>query len=66
MNKDANDDEAAAGSSVEKIILDLLDQDIAAHPERLQSITADFLRRAQSMIGDVSVELDSPLPPDSD
>lgn len=63
MNKDVYDNEAAAGSSVEKVILDLLDQDISAHPERLQPITADLIRRAQSLIGDVSVDLDSPLPP---
>jgi len=63
MNKDVNDDEAAAGSSVEKVILDLLDQDIAAHPERLQPIAADLARRAQSLIGGLSVDLDSPLPP---
>lgn len=63
MNKDVNDDEAAAGSSVEKVILDLLDQDIAVHPERLQPITADLAPRAQSLIGCVSVDLDSSLPP---
>jgi len=63
MNKDVNDDEAAAGSSVEEVILDLLDQYIAAHPEDLQPITADLARRAQPLIGGVSVGLDSPLPP---
>jgi prlF antitoxin for toxin YhaV_toxin len=57
MNKDVYDDEAEAGSSVKKVILDLLDQDIAAHPERLQPTTADLVRRAQSLIGDVSVDL---------
>jgi antitoxin PrlF len=62
MNNDVNDDEAAAGSSVEKVILDLLDQDIAAHPERLRPITTDLARRAQSLIGGVLVDLDSPLP----
>ena len=30
MNKDVNDDETAAGRTVENVILDLLDQDIAA------------------------------------
>lgn len=42
MKKDVNDDGAATISSSEKVILDLLEQDIAAHPERLQPITADL------------------------
>lgn len=63
QNNDVYDDEAVAGSSVEKVILDLLDQNIAGHPERLQPITADLVRRAQSLIGDVLVDLNSPLPP---
>ena len=42
MNKNVNDDETVASSSVESAILDLLDQDIAAHPERLQPITATW------------------------
>lgn len=33
MNKGANGDEATTGSSFEKVVLDLLDQDISAHPE---------------------------------
>lgn len=45
MNEDVNDDETAADSSVEHAFLDLLDQDIAAHPERLQPITPDLTRR---------------------
>jgi len=48
----------------EKVILDLLERDIAAHPEQLQPITAEQMRRVQSLVGDVSVELDTPLPPD--
>lgn len=64
MNKDANDDETAAGSSVENAFLDLLDQDIAAHRERLQPITAELARRAQSLVDVVSVELDIRLPPE--
>ena len=64
MNKDVNDDGTAASGSVEKVVLELLDQDIAAHPERLQPITTDLARRAQSLVGGVSVELDTPLRPD--
>ena len=64
MKTDADDAETAVISSSEKVILDLLERDIAAHPERLQPVTADQVRRVQSLVGDVSVELDTPLPPD--
>ncbi|MBK6961701.1 MAG: type II toxin-antitoxin system PrlF family antitoxin [Gammaproteobacteria bacterium] len=64
MNEDVNDDETAPGGSVENAFLDLLDQDIAAHPERLQPITPDLARRAQSLVGGVSVDFDIPLPHD--
>ena len=64
MKKDAGDAETAVISSPEQVILDLLERDIAAHPERLQPVTADQVRRVQSLVGDVSVELDTPLPPD--
>ena len=64
MKKDVNDDETATFSSSEKLTLDLLEQDIAAHPERLQPITAEQVRCVQSLVGDASVELDTPLPPD--
>lgn len=64
MKKDADDAETAIISSSEKDILDLLERDITAHPERFQPVTADQVRRVQSLVGDVSVELDTPLPPD--
>lgn len=64
MKKDVNDAKTATISASEKLILDLLEQDIAAHPERLQHITADLVRRAQSLVGSISVDLDLPLPPD--
>ena len=64
MKKDANDAGTAIISSPENVILDCLERDIAAHPERLQPITAEHVRRVQSLVGDVSVELDTPLPPD--
>ncbi|MBN2680222.1 type II toxin-antitoxin system PrlF family antitoxin [Acidithiobacillus montserratensis] len=64
MKKVADDTENAIISSSEKIILDFLGRDIAAHPERLQPIIAEQVRRVQSLGGDVSVELDTPLPPD--
>ncbi len=64
MKKDADDAEAAIISSSEKVILDFLERDIAAHPERLQPVTTEQVRRIQSLVGDVSVELDTPLQPD--
>ena len=64
MKKDADDAETAIISSSEKVLLDFLERDIAAHPKRLQPITAKQVRRVQSLAGDVSVELDTPLPPD--
>lgn len=64
MKKDVKDDETATFSSSEKLILNILELDIATHPERMQPITADLARRAQSLVGSVSVDLDLPLPPD--
>src|SRR5690606_34358323 len=64
MKKDADDAETAIISSSEKVVLDFLERDIAAQPERLQPVTAEQVRRTQSLVGDVSVELASPLPPD--
>ncbi|PKO65235.1 MAG: transcriptional regulator [Betaproteobacteria bacterium HGW-Betaproteobacteria-17] len=64
MKKDADDAETAIISSPEKVVLDFLERDIAAHPERLQPITAEQVRRVQSLVLDVSVELDTPLSPD--
>jgi antitoxin PrlF len=66
MNEDVNDEETVAVSAVEEAVLDLLDQDIIAHPERLQPITAELARRVQSLVGGVSVEFDIPLPPDDE
>lgn len=64
MKKDVKDDEKATFSSSERLILDILELDIATHPERMQPITADLARRAQSLAGSASVDLDRPLPPD--
>lgn len=64
MNEDVNDEETVAVSAVEEAVLNLLDQDIIAHPERLQPITAELARRAQSLVNGVSVDLDLPLPQD--
>lgn len=42
MKKDADDAETAIINSSEKVILDFLERDIIAHPERLQPITAEL------------------------
>jgi len=39
----------------------VLARDIAAHPERLQSVDAGLARRIQSLVGGVEVNLDTPL-----
>jgi len=64
MKKDADDAQTALISSSVKLILDILERDIAAHPERLQPVTAEQGRRVQSLVEGVSVELDTPLPSD--
>jgi antitoxin PrlF len=40
----------------------LLDQDIARDPERLKPITADLVQRLQTLVGDLEVDLEAPLP----
>jgi hypothetical protein len=50
MNEDVNDERTVAVSAVEEAVLDLLDQDIIAHPEWLQPITAELARRAPSLV----------------
>ena len=40
----------------------LLDQDIARDPERLMPITADLVQRLQTLVADLEVDLDAPLP----
>ena len=42
--------------------LELLAQDLAAHPERVQALDAAFVNRLKSLVADVDVDLDAPLP----
>lgn len=56
----ADDDPALAP------FLALLEQDIAAHPERLQPISADLAGRLQELVGGITVDLDGPPPEDDD
>jgi antitoxin PrlF len=41
--------------------LGFLAQDIAAHPDRLQSVDAGLVQRIQSLVEGVEVDLDAPL-----
>jgi len=41
--------------------LDLLEQDIARAPARLQPMTSDLVQRLQTLVGDLEVDLDTPL-----
>jgi antitoxin PrlF len=56
----ADDDPALAPFLV------LLEQNIAAHPARLQPITADLADRLQELVGGIAVDLDGPPPEDDD
>ena len=41
--------------------LGFLAHDIAAHPERLQSVDEQFVQRIQSLVGGIDADLDAPL-----
>ena len=41
--------------------LDFLARDIASHPERVQSVNAQFVQRLQSLTGGIEVDLDAAL-----
>nr|WP_311464002.1 type II toxin-antitoxin system PrlF family antitoxin [uncultured Ottowia sp.] len=45
--------------------LDFLSRDIAAHPERLQPLTWDLVRRGQGLAAGIEVDLDEALPIES-
>ena len=46
--------------------LGFLARDMAAHPERLQALDADLVRRLQSLTANVEIDLDAPLPADDE
>lgn len=52
----ANGDDPVLGT-----FLGFLVRDIAAHPERLQAIDVDFVKRLRSLTGGIDVDLDAPL-----
>ena len=41
--------------------LDLLARDIAQHPEHLNALDSEFVKRVQSLVGSVKVDLNAPL-----
>ncbi len=41
--------------------LGFLARDMAQHPERLQSVDAEFIQRLQSLVGEVAIDLDADL-----
>jgi antitoxin PrlF len=46
--------------------LDFLAHDIAAHPERLQGLNADWLKRINALVDGVDVDLDGTLSADDE
>lgn len=46
--------------------LELLANDIAAHPEHLQAVNTSLLQRAQSLVSGVEIDLDAPLSDDDE
>lgn len=53
---DAEDDDPVLGQ-----FLGFLAQDIATHPESLQYMSSRLVQRVQSLVSEVSVDLDAPL-----
>ena len=53
---DAEDDDPVLGQ-----FLGFLAQDIATYPERLQYVSSRLVQRVQSLVSEVSVDLDAPL-----
>ena len=56
--------DAEADDPVLGQFLGFLGHDIATHPERLQSVSSNFVQRVQSLVGEVDVDLDAPLSED--
>ena len=46
--------------------LGFLAQDIAAHPERLQTLNTDFAKRVNKLVAGVDVDLNAPLSADDE
>ncbi len=47
--------------------LDLIERDMAAHPERIQELDPDLYARVRELVKDVEIgDLNAPLPPDDE
>ncbi len=57
---------AAEDDPVLEPFLDFLANDMAKHPERLQSVDSALARRIQSLLGGIEVDLDEPLQEDDE
>lgn len=42
--------------------LGFLAQDIADHPQHVQALSSDLAKRIHTLVGDVEIDLDAPLP----
>lgn len=46
--------------------LDFLARDMANHPERLRAMDSSLMQRLHSLVGEVEVDLDAPLPEENE
>ena len=58
--------DAEADDPVLGQLLGFLEHDIATHPERLQSVSSDYVQRIQSLVSEVNVDLDAQLSEDDE
>jgi antitoxin PrlF len=59
-------DVAESNDPVLRQFLTLLANDLADHPERLQTFDAGFVQRIQSLVGHIEVDLDATLSADDE
>ena len=57
---------ACSQDEVREIILDALADDIYHRPELLRPVPAELVDRIRSLVADVEVDLDQPLPPETE
>jgi pimeloyl-ACP methyl ester carboxylesterase len=55
---------AGRDAPVPRQFLGFLERDISNHPERLQAVDADFVKRLRALVGHVETDLDAALPSD--
>ncbi len=59
-------DAAEGNDPVLDQFLTFLSNDLAAHPERVQAVDAEFLQRIQSLVGHIEVDFDATLSADDE